>query len=131
MVCSLSRGPRTTYSGANGADLDDSAREQIKTWIRSTGITQTALAAHIGRNQAWMSRYLKGEFNADLETLQRITRMFGHELTAALNVPADPEEATLVALYRSLSADGRRVLMALLKDWTRPRRRGRSPKPFR
>jgi len=29
--------------------LDDSAREQIKTWIRSTGITQTALAAHIGR----------------------------------------------------------------------------------
>jgi predicted transcriptional regulator len=50
--------------------LDQVARDRIKHWIVSTGVTQTELAARIGRTQAWMSRYLSGEFDADLETLQ-------------------------------------------------------------
>ena len=105
--------------------LDELARKQIKSWIDATGITQTALAERIGRNQAWMSRYLKGEFDADLETLQRMTRVFGHELTAALNVPTEPEEAAVMAAYRALGVEGRKIVRALLEDWGRPRRRGR------
>jgi transcriptional regulator with XRE-family HTH domain len=106
--------------------LDEQARGQIKKWIESTGITQTTLSDRIGKNQAWTSRYLSGEFDADLETLQKIARVFGHSLTALLEIPADPEEAALVTAYRALTAPARTLALELLKDWSRSRARGRS-----
>jgi transcriptional regulator with XRE-family HTH domain len=106
--------------------LDQQARERVKEWINSTGITQTALAERIGRNQAWMSRYLGGEFDADLETLQKMARAFGHSLSALLNTPTDPVEARLIERYRALSERARAILLNLLDDWSRPRRAGRT-----
>ena len=54
--------------------LDEQARQRIRTWIQLTGVTQKTLGERIGRNQAWMSRYLSGELNADLETLRNSPR---------------------------------------------------------
>jgi transcriptional regulator with XRE-family HTH domain len=105
--------------------LDQLARRQIKRWIESTGLTQTALSERIGRNQAWTSRYLAAEFDADLETLQKIAAVFGHSLTAVLDIPKDPEEAALTAAYRALSPASRQLALELLRDWSRARSRGR------
>ena len=101
--------------------LDDQARSRIKKWLASTGTTQTALAEKIGRTQAWMSRYLSGEFDADLETLQKIARVFGNNLTGLLDVPADPEEGTLLTAFRALPPDVRKLLLAFAAALTRPR----------
>lgn len=106
--------------------LDELARGRIQTWIAGTGITQTALAERIGRNQAWMSRYLGSEFNADLETLQKMAAVFGHSLAALLDAPTAPDEAKLVEAYRALPHDSRVRALDLLQDWSRPRGRGRS-----
>lgn len=106
--------------------LDDVARAQIRKWIESTGITQTALAARIGRNQAWMSRYLAAEFGADLDTLHKMAQVFGHSLTSMLDIPKDPEEAAVLTAYRALRPEARNIALNLLQDWSRARGRGRA-----
>jgi ribosome-binding protein aMBF1 (putative translation factor) len=109
--------------------LDDAVRERIRTWIQSTGVKQTALAPLIGKPQPWIRRYLAGELDADLETLQRLARIFGHQLTALFDAPADPGEARLTELYRALPEASRPILFSLLEDWTRLKtRHGRNRK---
>ena len=98
--------------------------QRIKAWIASTGVTQSALAERIGRNQAWMSRYLAGEFAADLETLQKMARAFNHSLAALLESPTDPDEAKLIEAYRALSPPRARYRVGPLRGlgpipWTR------------
>jgi len=102
--------------------LQQLARSRIKLWLNTTGTTQTALATHIGKKQAWLSRYLAGDYDADLETLNDIARAFGHTISALLNVPSDPDHARLVDLYNALPADARRTVMTLLEQWGRPPR---------
>jgi len=107
--------------------LDQVARDRIKHWIASTGVTQVELSTRIGKNQAWMSRYLSAEFDADLETLQKIARAFGHSLGVLLDEPAaDPVEARVLQLYRSLPIHSRGILVNLLEAWARPRGRKRA-----
>jgi len=105
--------------------LDQQARERIKAWVASTGVTQTELAERVGRNQAWMSRYLKGEFDADLDTLAKIAACFGFTLIALLDLPRDPHEARLVEEFRALPPRGR----ASLLDFLGTLRQSRSRKP--
>jgi transcriptional regulator with XRE-family HTH domain len=105
--------------------LQDQARAQIKRWIGSVGITQTAFGERIGRNQVWVSKYLKGEFDTDLETLQEMARVFGHTLTQLLDFPADPDEDAVITLYRALRPEARRLALLVLQEMSR----GRGPKP--
>jgi len=105
--------------------LQQIARAQIKRWIGSTGITQTALGERIRRNQAWMSRYLGGDIDADLDTLDQIANVFGHRLTQLLDVPTDPEEAALIAAYRALRAEVRPLALRILQEMTRVPHPGR------
>jgi len=108
--------------------LDQIARTRIKAWIQTTGITQAELAARIGRNQAWMSRYLAAEFDADLETLNKMAISFGHSLGALLTAPVDPMEAQIIERFRALPAEARDVFAQMLDLWTRPQR-GRRSRP--
>jgi transcriptional regulator with XRE-family HTH domain len=103
--------------------LQQQARAQIRRWIHSTGITQTALGERIKRNQAWMSRYLGGDIDADLDTLQQIAEVFGHNLTQMLDVPTDPDEAALIAAYRALRAEARPAALRVMQEMAR----GRTP----
>jgi transcriptional regulator with XRE-family HTH domain len=103
--------------------LQQQARNQIRHWIRSTGITQTALAERIKRNQAWMSRYLAGDIDADVDTLQQMAEVFGHNLTQMLDVPTDPEEAALITAYRALRPDARLPALRVVQEMAR----GRTP----
>jgi transcriptional regulator with XRE-family HTH domain len=105
--------------------LQDMARAQIKRWIISTGITQTTFGDRINRNQVWVSKYLKGEFDTDLETLQQMAQVFRHTLTQLLDFPSDPEEEAVITLYRALRPEARRIAFQVLQEMTR----GRGPKP--
>ena len=105
--------------------LDDVARSRIRAWIRSSGVTQSELAARIGKNQAWLSRYLSGKFDADLATLDKITRAFGQPFSALVDVPTDPMEADLLASFRALRLSDRTIVVELLASWSTPRRPGR------
>ena len=115
-------------SGDMPISLQQTARIQIRRWIASTGITQTLLGERIHRNQAWMSRYLGGDIDADVDTLQQIAEVFGHTLAQLLDIPTDPHEAQLLAEYRALRPEARVLVIRMLGEMTRSRSpRGRGP----
>jgi transcriptional regulator with XRE-family HTH domain len=108
--------------------LQQIARAQIKHWIDTTGTTQSAICKAIDRNQPWLSRYLSGDIDADIDTLAKIAKVFDHTLFALLSLPADPEEAHITRLYRGLRPEGRRAALAVLQEMGRPRGHTRSRK---
>jgi hypothetical protein len=44
------------------------------------------------------------------------------------DAPGDPGEARVIALYRALPEESRPLLIQLLEDWTRQKRKGRNRK---
>ena len=97
---------------------DDTARAKVAQWLATSKMTQTTLADNIGRNQAWMSRYLDGEFDTDLETLERLAQAFGHTLFELLDTPANITEAEVIERWRALKPSARRLLLDVLREWT-------------
>ena len=104
---------------------DEIARGKVVQWLAGSKMTQTALAEMIGRNQAWMSRYLDGEFDTDLETLERLAIAFGHTLFELLDASANPTEAEVLERWRALKPSGRRLVLDVLREWT-PEERART-----
>src|SRR5262245_11050000 len=109
----------------SGMALDKLARERIRQWMRMTGITQEELADRLGKTQAWVSRYLAGGMDADLETLQEMASLFGHGLHALLDLPQNPDEQFILERYRALPEDSRAALLQLLKVWHPPDRKSK------
>jgi transcriptional regulator with XRE-family HTH domain len=107
--------------------LDQQARERIRSWISTTGVTQAQLGERIGRTQAWMSRYLKGEFDADLTTLDRMAQTFGFSIAGLLNLPSDPFEARLIEEVRALPPKTRQTVLELLTSLRQTQQRKRRP----
>jgi transcriptional regulator with XRE-family HTH domain len=99
------------------ASYEQRARERIKRWIQTTGMTQLELAERIGRNQEWVSRYLSGKINADMQTLDQMAVVFGHHLIALLDLPKDPDDARLIELFRSLPPAARTSLLDFLTTY--------------
>ena len=97
------------------ASYEQRARDRIKGWIQATKMTQAELGERIGKNQAWMSRYLSAEFDADFETLERMATVFGHTLHALLDLPHDPYEARLLEHVRKMSPTSRENLLMFLE----------------
>jgi transcriptional regulator with XRE-family HTH domain len=102
--------------------LDQLARDRIKVWIGTHGTTQAKLGDLIGRNQAWMSRYLSGGMDADLETLQKIAKAFNHSLSALLDTPTDPDEIRIIEAYRAVPVEDRALALRVLQKFARPNR---------
>jgi len=93
---------------AKGMTLDDLARRRITSWRKNTpGMTQQALGELIGRTAVWVSRWERGSFDADLDTLAAMARAFGHTLFAALDVRQDEREQQVLDYYRSIQRDKR------------------------
>src|SRR4051812_25890093 len=98
--------------------LDEVARARLRDWLKSTGETQTDFGNRIGRNQAWMSRYLDAEFDADLTTLQRIADAQNITLWQLLDVTGSDElEAELIRHYRATTPTRRELAVSLLREW--------------
>jgi len=77
---------------------DTLARERIKRLVADAGFRQQAFGKRIGKGQVWVSRYLQGKVDADLDTLQRMAAVFGLSLDALLHEP-DPRDTMRVRLY--------------------------------
>jgi transcriptional regulator with XRE-family HTH domain len=104
---------------------DDAARSKVAQWLSVSKMTQTALAETIGRNQAWMSRYLDGEFDTDLETLEKIATAFNHSLFELLDTPQNSTEVEVIERWRALKPSGRKLVLDVLREWS-PDERGRT-----
>lgn len=110
--------------------LDDVARRRLLAWINASTKTQADLAREIGRNQAWMSRYLDGEFDADLDTLQRMAVAFDHALPSLLETPPDPRNAEVVEFFNAIRPEARGLALDVLREWANPpRTKGRTKGP--
>lgn len=57
--------------------LDDEVRIKVKRWILASGFTYASIATRIGKDQSWLSRYMLGDRDADLTTLDALARLFG------------------------------------------------------
>lgn len=100
--------------------LNDLARMRIRRWKRQTGMSQTEIGRKIGRGQNWVSRYLAGTQEADLDTIGQLAAVFGRTVFAVLDEPSDPEEAEVIEIYRALPTEAReavrRVLVAMRRS---------------
>jgi len=114
---------------SNPVPITERVRQRVRQWVATTGVRQVVLARQIDKNQAWLSRYLAGEVEADLITIERLAQAFGHTLLALLEVPADPAEAHVIEMLRALPPGPRRNAVRLLEDLIRlAQPRGRRPK---
>lgn len=81
-------------------------------------MSQSRLAARIGRPQPWLSRYLGTDDSEEvelLETLSRIAKVFDHSFAALLGVPGDPDEQDIIDFYRKIRPSSRKALKDLLR----------------
>jgi len=102
--------------------LQQTARNRIRLWLSTTETTQQEFCERIGQNQSWLSRFLHGKLDADVDMLQKMATAFGHSICALLSSPTDPEEARLIDRYRALPERSREVAMQLLEEWSKPHR---------
>jgi transcriptional regulator with XRE-family HTH domain len=98
------------------SELHTRVRETILRWIKTTGITQDQVAKAIARSPMWLSRYLRGYYDTDLDTLDRLARVFNHSLAALLSVPDDPQERELISAYREAPPSGRKALLLIAAE---------------
>jgi transcriptional regulator with XRE-family HTH domain len=105
-------------NGESKPDLNAVARQTIKKWMRATGMTQKELADHLGVTQAWVSRYLRGRMEADLNRLRDIAEIFDNTIATMLLVPPDPGEREIVTMYRAADPAVRQAVRVLLQRST-------------
>jgi len=99
------------------ATVEDGVRRTIARWMAARGVTKTALGAAADRNQPWVTRYLDGEFGADVATLAKIAAFFGEPLAALFEAQPDPEVNELVQRFRATTPPRRALVLELLREW--------------
>lgn len=88
--------------------------------------TQASLADAIGVTQTWVSHYLHGRHDIDLDTLERLCNTLQLDLSTIVrrDGPVEstqpPELAEPVMLLQALPGDSRAVVIELLRELTRP-----------
>jgi transcriptional regulator with XRE-family HTH domain len=97
--------------------LQELARKRIAAWVQGASMPQGRLAVAIGKNQVWVSRYLTGKADADVDTLQRLAAAFGHTIASLLQTAAgDADEAALIEAFRALRPSARATALAVLRE---------------
>lgn len=100
--------------------LQDRARQRVKDLMAARDLAQRDVGDHIGRSAAWMSKFLGGTLDADIDTLQRLARVFRLTLCQLIEMPPDADELLLLADYRALEAHRQQPLVrAVLKELVR------------
>ena len=88
--------------------------------------TQQALAEAVGVTQSWISHYLHGRHEADLDTVEKLCQVLQLDLpslvrpdgAAVTTLPAAVAEP--VALLQALTPEAREMVLELLRELTRP-----------
>jgi len=99
---------------------------------RRAGLTQAELALHAGTGRSLISRYERGEVEPGLETLRRLIRACGLDLSFRL-VNADAQDHDLTLILGSLGKtpaerfqEGNRAAASLSRLWGEAKRTARS-----
>src|SRR5262245_13012910 len=98
-------------SSAASPSIHVRIRRRIVQWMTMTETSQLVLAERIGKDQPWVSRYLAGQHDPDLPTLERMAAAFGHTLYALLDVPTDAQETRVIEMYRALKPSSRTLIV--------------------
>jgi transcriptional regulator with XRE-family HTH domain len=98
--------------------LGNKIRAKIRILRRTQGVSQQDIAAHMGWLQPTVSKYLLGKHNTDIDSLDRLARLFGTSLVEILSDATpnrDEEFESLYASYRRIDATGRRAFRDLVQ----------------
>ena len=113
--------------------------ERIKRRRKQLGMSAETLAERIGKSPATVYRYEKGDINkVDSRNIPEIAKalcvepgyLMGWD-DGSQDEPADPAETELVAIYRSLNAPGREMLLRTARSYAKDdeyKKGGRSSK---
>lgn len=86
--------------------LSERARARLIQWMeRNPNISQTDVGRSIGHGQGWVSKYKRGEQEADIDDLDGMARVYGHTLIELIDLRPDPIEQRLLDAFRSLPPD--------------------------
>lgn len=87
---------------------------------------QSSLAEAVGVTQSWVSHYLHGRHDIDLDTLEKLCDVLQLDLAALVKPDGQakttlrPELSELVALFQALAPDSQETVRQLLRELTRP-----------
>ena len=95
-------------------------KDMLKYYRMKEGLSQRALASHLGLSPSTISMYEVGEREPDFETEEKIADFFnvdlntlrGKDIEAPAAAPPSPEQADLLEKYDSLSDTGRELLLS-------------------
>src|SRR5262245_59100822 len=96
--------------------LQNIARVRIKQFLESNGISQAALGQAIGRSQEWVSRFLAGRYDADVDTLQAIATAIDLPLYELLALTTDPRLVKLCEAYLACRPSRRPVALRVVQE---------------
>lgn len=111
------------------AHISDLVRARLNAHLDAlpTRPTQRSIGDAIGRTQTWVSHYLSGRHDCDLDTLAALAAFLNLDLSALvgpsgerLRTRLDPPLDELVMLFQSVPPDEREVILQLLRSLTRP-----------
>ena len=79
--------------------------ERVRDWVRQRTLARgerARLAAHLGRQRAWVSKYVNGQVDADFDTTLALADYFSVPIDAMLGARPRPRDARLLAEHRTL-----------------------------
>lgn len=103
--------------------LDALVRERIRTYLRDlpSRPTQQAIGDAIGRTQTWVSQYLSGRHDIDLDTLAKLAAFMHMDLGSLLHdhgsprLTLAPDFAEALTLLQSLTPEERATVLDVLR----------------
>jgi len=102
-------------------DLNELARQRLTLWRKANhAITQATIAKAVGVTQGWVSKYERGEQDADVDQLDAMARVYNHTLYELFDVRPDPKERALVEAYRRLRPDARALALHMIEAMSPP-----------
>jgi hypothetical protein len=108
-----------------GGRLEERVRKWVHQHTRERG-ERARLAAHLRRQRAWVTRYINGQVDADLDTTAAIAEYFSipiETLFAPSPIPRAPritnEHDELLEVWRSVPASDRPVLLDIIDLYVR------------
>lgn len=89
--------------------------------------TQDAIGGQVGRTQTWVSHYLAGRIDADLDTLNRICDFIGIRLSTVIEeaikgktaAPKPPAAAEVQTLFAAITPEEQQIVIDVLATLAR------------
>ena len=103
--------------------------ERVRNWVRQRMPNRgdrARLAAHLDRQRGWVTRYLNGQVDADLDTTVALASYFAVPVATLLGSAAPPrvtkadvEDRELLALWTTVPARERPIVRRIIELYAR------------